>query len=104
MKQELVPMRVSSLNLRLSFSSCLSLQTNLRSAERCASSTAPDIKGTDSEASGIWLVELLEMMHDAPGVHEKGMKFDSFCNFCNENRAESGEGITKGGDTGGVCC
>lgn len=48
------------------------------------------------------------MMHDAiavaPGVHEKGIKFDSFCNFCNENRAESGEGMIEGSDTEGICC
>lgn len=36
----------------------------------------------------------------APGVHEKGMKLDI---FCNDNRAESGEDMIEDNEADGVC-
>lgn len=89
-----IPFSLSRFNLPLSLSSCLTLEANLRSVRRGALLTS-DNSGADARI----LVELLETIHDAivaaPGVHERGMKFDS---FWNDNRAASGEDIMEDND------
>ena len=99
MEHEAAPVAFSRLNLVLSCSNCLSLDTNLRSVTRRTRS--PGNNEADSVESGL---EKLGTMCDtavaAPGVHEKGMKLDI---FCKDNRAESGEDIIEDIGVEGVC-
>lgn len=104
MEHEPAPVDFSRLNLLLSCSNCLSLETNLRSVARGTRPPAPNSNEADSVEPGLELFGRLDTMCDAavaaPGVHEKGMKLDI---FCNDNRAESGEDIIEDNEVDGVC-
>jgi len=96
MEQGVISFFFSKLNLLLSFSNCLALETNLRWAGRDAPLSIPDSKTAVSAASILGLPELLGSIYDAtavaPGVHEKGMNFDS---FWKGSRAASGLDIIE---------